>query len=64
MGELSNLANAGLAGVAIFAIGAIVIIVNRVLKLIGNHMEHNTKSNTELAAAIREMIRTVEKSIR
>ena len=58
--ELSNLANAGLAGVSIALIIALVIIVKQVLKLVGNHIQHNTESNQRLADKIGEFIDTVK----
>ena len=64
MSELSQLANAGLAGVSIALIIALVIIVKAVLKLIGNHMNHNTASNVDLAAAIRSLMEMINRRIK
>ncbi len=59
--NVTDLANAGLAGVAIALIIGQVILIRAVLKLVGNHMNHNTASNEKLAGSIREMIRLVER---
>lgn len=60
MEELSILAEAGLTGVAIALIIALVIIVRAVLKMVGNHMTHNTESNEKLANRIGDLIDIVK----
>lgn len=63
MEQLSNLANAGLAGVSIALIIALVIIVRQVLRLIGNHMNHLTESNTRLAEKIEQLMNHIASQI-
>lgn len=43
-------------GVAIFAIACLAFIVERVLKMVSNHLQHNTQSNQELKDKIVETL--------
>ena len=60
MEAILKLAEFGIAGVAIALVIAIIIIVKSVLKLVGNHMSHNTEANTKLAESIRDFMRMVK----
>ena len=48
--ELTQLAQYGLAGISISLVGLIGLLISRVFKFMGNHVDHNTKAwnkNTE-----------------
>ena len=50
IGELTQLAQYGLAGISISLVGLIGLLISRVFKFMGNHVDHNTKAwnrNTE-----------------
>ncbi len=52
MPDLTQLAQYGLAGVCIALIILIGFIIHRVFKLVGNHIDHNTKVLTKLEGKI------------
>ena len=52
---IKAISEAGLAGVFGFAIFVFWKLGKRMLDLIGNHLNHNTKALTELVDVIREL---------
>ena len=55
MPDITTLADYGLAGVCIALIVLIAFIINRVFKLMGNHMTHETEAwnkNTEILSKL------------
>ena len=59
MPDITTLADYGLAGVCIALIILIAFIVNRVTKLFGNHMSHETEAwnkNTQVLSKLCEKI--------
>lgn len=59
--DITTLAQYGTTGVAIALVIALVVIVKEVLKIIGNHMNHNTSALIELKDVIRNLIKYLEK---
>ena len=56
---LTDLAQYGIVGVCIALIGALIYIVKGFLKIVGNHIDHNTeatKCNTEIMSGLKTLI--------
>jgi hypothetical protein len=66
MGEmdLTTLAQYGVAGVAIAAIVALIVITKALIKLVGNHIEHNTEAVSDLREVIKELSTLIRERIK
>lgn len=53
--DLSQFGEYGLVGVCLALIGALIYLLKVVLKIVGNHINHNTDMMSELKAAIAEL---------
>jgi len=63
MEQLSELAKAGEVGVSIVLVIAIVVIVRDVLKMIKNHMEHNTEALNRQSVKMEEFIDVIKEAM-
>lgn len=55
MNGLTNLAQYGLAGVSIALIILLSFVIGKVIKLVENHIRHNTEAMTQLTDVIKEL---------
>ncbi|MBI4029170.1 MAG: hypothetical protein HY376_02290 [Candidatus Blackburnbacteria bacterium] len=61
--ELTEFAQYGVVGISLALIGALVIIVKTVLRIVGNHINHNTNAwikNTEALQALKDVINSLK----
>lgn len=58
--SIKTLAEAGMAGISLALIVALVVIVKSVLKMVQNHLAHNTASTERLANKIEQFIDIVK----
>lgn len=60
MDGIEVLAKYGSTGIAIALVALLWLIVRKVLKLVGNHIKHNTEALTKLSDSISQLSDTME----
>ena len=63
MENIDTLIQGGAVGLAILAIGALVYLMKIMLKIVGNHINHNTEALTKNAESNRALCELIERKL-